>query len=128
MFFGQLTQYVLNISKTNIVPFMSFRENFFFDGIPRYPRDSFVRTSVKATFGNNAPFEMGFVSACTGGFPLHKQKKKRRNIRRSDLFVKFFKFPHKDFKRRSFVDIMHIDIPDYPLFVDNEKGAFGDAV
>ena len=96
--------------------------------MPRYDRESFVRTSVKDTFGNSAPFAMGFVSAYAGGFSLHRQKKRRRNGKRSDLFVKFFKFPHKDFKGGSFVDIMHIDIPDYPLFVDNEKGALRDAV
>jgi len=128
MFFGQLRQYVLKTSKTKSVPLISFSENFLFCGMSRYNRESFVRTSVKVTFGKTAPFAMGFVSACAGGSPLHKKKKRRNDGKRSDLFTKFFKFPHKNFKRRSFVDIMYIDIPDYPLFVDDEKGAFGNAV
>lgn len=127
MFFGQLRQYVLNTSKIKSVPFISFRENFFFHGMPRYARESFARASVKATFGNSAPFVMGFVSAYAGGVSLQRQKKRRRDGKRSDLFVKFFKFPHKDFKGGSFVDIMHIDIPYYPFFIDNKKGPLRDA-
>jgi hypothetical protein len=127
MFFGQLRQYVLNTSKTKSVPFISFSENLFFCGIPMYNRASFVRTSVKDTFGKTAPFDMGFVSAYDGGFPLHRQKKRRREGKRSDLFVKFFKFPHQRLKGGSFVDIMHIEIPYYSLLVDNEKGALRDA-
>ena len=97
--------------------------------MPRYDRESFVRTSVKVTFGKTASFAMGLVSACAvGGFPIHTQQIKKTNERKNDLFVKFFKFLHKDFKGGSFVDIMDIDIPDYPFLVDNKQGALGDAV
>jgi len=97
--------------------------------MPRYERKSFVRTSVKDTFGNSAPFAIGCCSACAvGGLPINMQQMRRTCKREKDLFIEFFKFPHEDFKGRSFIDIMDIDVPDYPFFVDNEKGAFGDAV
>ena len=97
--------------------------------MPRYKRKSFVRTSVKDTFGKSAPFATGFCSACAvDGFPITMQQMRRTHEREKELFIEFFKFPHKDFKGGSFVDIMDIDVPDYPFFVDNEKGALRDAV